>query len=130
MQIRKATKEDLKLISRLVKEEFNSYYDENEFTKTLVYFEDEICGFITYSLIYDRAEIEYIYVFDKYRNKKIASRLFDEMIKDIGNISISLEVKVTNDPAIKFYKKNNFKIVATREKYYQDVDGYLMVKEV
>ena len=44
--------------------------------------------------------------------------------------SISLEVRSTNKRAISFYKKNGFKIVSIRKKYYDDSDGLLMVKEV
>ena len=75
-----------------------------------------------------RGEIDYIYVDLKYRKNGIAQALFNEMINNIGNVSISLEVNVNNEAAIEFYKKNGFKIVSKREKYYQGVDGYLMVR--
>ena len=44
--------------------------------------------------------------------------------------NITLEVKESNKSAINFYLKNGFIEVARREKYYQDEDGILMIKEM
>ena len=51
-----------------------------------------------------------------------------ENSKDCNNIS--LEVRKDNIDAYKLYSKFGFKRVATREKYYNGMDGYLMIKEV
>lgn len=128
MPIRKISNSDLEKVDYWLKKEFNSSYSKNDFSTTIVYYEEEILGFLTYSFMYDRAEIDYIYVLKNKRRNGIASKLLDYMIKQIGDISISLEVKVDNDEAINFYKKNGFEIVAKREKYYQGIDGYLMVR--
>ena len=86
-----------------------------------------------YDLIYERCEIEYIAVKKEYRNKKIASKLLEYVINDckLNNIvNISLEVNVNNISAINLYKKFSFKIEAIREKYFNNDDAYLMVREV
>lgn len=45
---------------------------------------------------------------------------------------MSLEVRVSNESAIKLYEKFGFKNVGIRKNYYQDnfEDAYLMVREM
>ena len=88
--------------------------------------DDNILGYLYYSLIYDRIEINQIEVLREERRKGIASKLMEYLIKD--NLSITLEVKKTNEAAIKLYKKYGFLEVATRRGYYNGVDGILMEK--
>ena len=45
-------------------------------------------------------------------------------------INITLEVRVSNIPAINLYKKFGFREVALRKYYYGDEDGILMEKQV
>ena len=86
-----------------------------------------------YSLIYDRIELNYIYVDISYRKKGVASKLMQKMIEDGINekvINITLEVNQNNKYAIKLYEKYNFTIGAIREKYYQNDNAYLMIREL
>ncbi len=100
----------------------------NEFTNLYGYFIDnELVGFIDFSLIFDRIELNYLYVLDRYRNKGIASKLMDVMLK--LNLDITLEVNVNNKDAINLYKKYGFEVLTIREKYYNGIDGYLMGKK-
>lgn len=131
--ILKANNDDLEVIKRIVKEQFNSELSLNEFSNIYVYKNEEILGFLVFSIIYERSEIDYIYVFEKYRNKKIASKLLDKMfiiLRENNAKSVSLEVMIENLNAISLYKKYGFKEVARREKYYLDKDAYLMMREV
>lgn len=89
----------------------------------------DLIGVINVSIIYERVEINYIAVLDEYRRKGIGSKLLN-YICDMEIESVSLEVKSTNKEAIDFYLANSFDIAAVREKYYNGIDGYLMVKEV
>jgi ribosomal-protein-alanine N-acetyltransferase len=92
-----------------------------------VYKKDNIIvGYLYYSLIYDRIEINQIEVLEEERRKGIASKLMEYLIKK--NLSITLEVKKTNISAINLYKKYGFNEVAVREGYYNGVDGILMEK--
>ena len=50
--------------------------------------------------------------------------------KDKKIENITLEVRSDNEKAIYLYKKYGFIPVAKREKYYNDVDGILMEKEL
>ncbi len=102
----------------------------NEFDKVLGFFiDDTIVGFLDYSVIYDRMEINYIYVLEKHRKKGIGYQLLKYVI-DNYSYDITLEVNVNNIVAINLYKKLDFKIVAIREKYYNGIDGYLMERRI
>jgi len=101
------------------------------FDRVLVYLDDCICGFISYSVIYDRAEIEYIAVGDDYLGKGVSDELFDAFINDIsGCVNVSLEVDENNKRAINFYLKHGFVKKGIRKNYYKNSDGILMVLEL
>lgn len=103
----------------------------NPFLRNIVYkVDNSIVGFISYSVIYERVEIEYIAVIPSYRGKSISDKLFDFVINDSKCDSISLEVRSDNDYAISFYLRKGFKKVSIRKNYYDDVDGILMVKVI
>ena len=102
----------------------------NPFLKSYVYLDDnKPIGLISYSLIYDRIELEYIWVSFEHRKKGIASKLMDRMIEENVN-NITLEVRTTNESAINLYKKYKFKIASTRKNYYGNEDAYLMIREM
>lgn len=107
---------------------FSEYQvQQNPFSKTYVYIEEgSIIGFLDYSVIYERIEINYIFVLEEYRKKGIAYQLINQMMKMNDWENITLEVNIHNTPAIKLYKKLGFEIVATRPMYYDGVDAYLM----
>ena len=113
---------------KLTKNEFST----NPYLKILTYVEkDKIIGFLLYSLIYDRIEIEQFEVTTKERRKGIGNKLLNYLVEKYqdNNIkNITLEVKEDNIAAINLYKKYGFKKVSTREKYYDGINGILMEK--
>lgn len=117
------------IIEKLFKEIFNEDLKLNIYSNIIVYKElEEIIGFLIYDLIYERCEIDYIAVKKEFRNKSVASKMIEFLLKE--NKNITLEVNVKNEAAINLYKKYGFKVVAKREKYYKGEDGYLMSREV
>lgn len=99
----------------------------NAFSNILIYEKDnKIVAFLDYSKMYEKLEINYIYVIEEYRKQNIAYELIDYMIKNNDFENITLEVNVNNENAIRLYKKHGFEIVSIREKYYNGIDGYLM----
>lgn len=103
--------------------------DSNPFGHYLLLVEDnEIIGYIYYSDIYDRAEINQIEVNFIHRNCGKGSILLEKMILVVDK-NITLEVKIDNIPAIKLYKKYGFEQVAIRKGYYNGVDGILMERK-
>ncbi len=103
---------------------FNTEYTDNPFRKYIVY--DDI-AILVYSEIYDRLEIDYIFVLAEYRKQGIACKLLDYLFWKY-NYSCSLEVRCDNVSAINLYKKYGFKIVSIRKNYYENIDGYLMIR--
>ena len=133
--IREITDNDRKKIYEIIKKEFkNNYLKDNPITKWYIYeLNNEIVGFINIDIIYEKAEIEYIYVVEKWRKNKIATKLLEKAEKDLINkrvSTITLEVNVNNFSAIKFYEKNEYKKINIRKHYYGNDDAYLMLKEL
>lgn len=115
-------------LSKLYKNNYNP--NITEFTHIYVYKYDEIVSFIVFDIIYDRCEIIDIFTVDNYRNKGIASKLINEIIKDFDIINITLEVRIDNKNAISLYEKLGFIRASIRKDYYNGIDGILMIKEV
>ena len=106
----------------------------NPFARKIEYIiDDKSVGYLEYSLIYDRMEIDNFYVMDEYRNQGIGTKLMAHLISLAINyrvINITLEVRISNQIAINLYKKFGFREVALRKFYYGDEDGILMEKQV
>ena len=122
-------------IQELIITVFGNPVENDPFVSYLKYVdsENEIQGILSYSIIYERMEINYIYVEKNVRRKGIAQSLIDFLIKiacekNIQNIS--LEVSKDNEAAILLYQKMGFQDKAIRPNYYQGIDGILMVKEM
>ena len=101
------------------------------FSKEVVYVENGlIIGYLSYSIMYEKAEINEIFVLNNFRNQGVGSRLMEYLIKKCQFCeNITLEVRKNNDSAIKLYKKYGFKEVTLRKNYYKGIDGILMVRE-
>lgn len=131
--IREVKVEEEKYIQNILQTVFLTQYKEDIFSKSFALYENgQIVGFIIYSFIYDRIELNYIYIDESERNKGFASKLMYQMIayaNDKNAINITLEVNVHNECAIKLYQKFGFTICATREGYYHGEDGYLMIRK-
>ena len=143
MKYRKASVKDIDSLYEIeakhfshpwTKEQFLYEISENEFSTILVAEdEDKIVGFLVYWILFDNAQICNICVRDEYRKKGIASDLFDiaETAFQMHEcFSITLEVRVSNEPAINLYKKRGFSTVCIKKGYYKDgEDAYYMMKD-
>ncbi len=114
---------DSKLLS---KETVTDELKNNPFGKYLILEEDsQIIGYIYYSDIYERAEINQFEVQVINRNCGNGTRLLKNLIELVDK-NITLEVKKDNIVALKLYKKMGFEEKAIRKKYYNGIDGILM----
>lgn len=106
----------------------------NPFGRRIEYFiDDESVGYLEYSLIYDRMEIDNIMVNEDYRRQGIGTKLMAHLVSlaiEYRVENITLEVRVSNEIARNLYKKFGFREVALRKYYYGDEDGILMEKNV
>ena len=98
--------------------------DYNEILKE----NNEIIGYIYYSDIYERCEINQFEIMLSERNSGKGDLLLKYLINLVKK-DITLEVKEDNTPAIKVYLKNGFQKTAIREGYYNGVDGILMERK-
>lgn len=110
----------------ITKEEIQNELDQNPFGKYLVLEENgNIIGYIYYSDIYERLEINQFKIDLFHRNcgkgKKLLKKLIDTVDKNI-----TLEVREDNFPAICVYKQLGFVEKAIRKNYYGNKNGLLM----
>lgn len=112
----------------------NEEFFNNPYVHYLIYkTEDKIVGFLNYSQIYDRIEINQFEVLSLYQNQGIGSKLLMYLInlaKENHSQNITLEVRSNNEKAIYLYHKFGFENRAIRSNYYDGIDGILMEKEM
>ena len=109
-------------------DEIKKELENNPFGKVIVLKEESIIGYIYYSEIYERVEINQFEIDFIHRNCGKGDFLLKELIKLVDK-NITLEVKKDNLSAIHLYKKNGFQEVAIRKGYYNGVDGLLMERK-
>ncbi|MCA1032901.1 ribosomal protein S18-alanine N-acetyltransferase [Bacillus timonensis] len=104
-----------------------SFYNElinNHFATYIVMVDGEkIIGYCGMWIIVDEAHITNIAVLPHYRGKKLGEALLTQAIKcaeELGAISITLEVRVSNIVAQSLYRKFGFKDGGIRKQYYSD----------
>jgi ribosomal-protein-alanine N-acetyltransferase len=95
----------------------------------------QIISYITFRIITDEMHILKISVAPKWRNHGIASWILRNSFKiasDAGAKTVYLEVRFSNNAAIKFYDKLCFTIIGKRLNYYQEdrEDALVMMKKL
>lgn len=107
----------------------------NPLSTWLVAVEDGVvCGYVGSQSVLDGADMMNIAVHPDYRKQGIAYNLVDKLIgllKAKNVISLSLEVRVSNENAISLYHKMGFEVIGRRPGYYRNPreDAYIMRKE-
>jgi len=136
--IKKAKKENLKFLYdlenkvftndpfSLSKESFKYHILKNN----LYVFEidEKIVGYILWLERKNYFRLYSLAIDSDFQALRIASKLLEYSFENLKNKNYSLEVKITNIKAIKLYEKFGFKIKKVLKDYYEDSDGYLMVK--
>ena len=124
------TLDDLNSISARLSTDFDGFWSYNtiksEIDKPESIFlvakcNNEIVGFADIWKAIDIIHLMDIVVAKQYRQKNIASFLLNKIINlcSENNINeLTLEVIEKNIPAIKLYKKFNFKVIGNRKNYY------------
>lgn len=103
--------------------------NNNPYAKIIVLEEKgKIIGYLYYSEIYERIEINQIEIELAHRNCGKGDILLKKLTESVDK-SITLEVKIDNIPAIKLYEKNGFEKKAIRQGYYKGIDGILMERK-
>ena len=96
-----------------------------------------IVGFLDYMVTFNSATINQIAVKKAFRREGIAKALLNEMFnrfpKDIDDVveTVTLEVRVSNEAALKLYESVGFEKVLVKKNYYKDgEDAAYMIKRI
>ena len=140
--MRPAVEEDLPVLVKLEEElfpnspwpesEFRYELHENPFSHLMVTEEDgTIIGYIDWWILYEQAQLANIAVASGARRRGIARAMLEECIRTVteaGCEYLSLEVRVSNAPAIALYRSFGFLDASIRRNYYENgEDAILMV---
>ena len=132
--IKNMTKDDVESVIAIEEEAYGkhhwakaSFYDEmsNNLAKYYVAKtrEGEIVGYAGTWHIIDEGHITTIAVKKDYLRNHIGEALIYQIVEDCYKDKVkylTLEVRVSNEPAIKLYEKYGFQSLGTRKGYYQD----------
>jgi ribosomal protein S18 acetylase RimI-like enzyme len=110
---------DLYFIDNLINENNNIGIYDNE---------NNLIAFLFYGYCDEMLTIKYIGVHPTYRRNHLASLMIENFFKYISNQNIYLKVKTKNTIAQNLYTKKGFRYHSILYNYYEDDDGYLMVK--
>lgn len=94
---------------------------------------EEVLGFVNIACVLDEGGINNIAVFPQHRRKGVADLLLDrldEEAKALGLAFMTLEVRVSNEPARALYEKHGYEQVGLRKRFYTKPteDAILMTK--
>ncbi len=93
----------------------------------------DIIGYGGMWIVMDEAHITNVCIMPEHRKKGHAKALMRELIcagKEQGASSVTLEVRVSNKPALRLYKQMGFTIQGLRKRYYRNnEDAYVMWTE-
>lgn len=133
--IKKLSEKNYKSVENFLKKEFHTTFPQgNPFIHWYIYEEETfVKGFISYSIMYEQLELNYLYVEPHYRKQKIASQLMEYMIHEAIEKKVevlSLEVHEKNEVAKKLYQTFGFEVKAIRKNYYGNEDGLLMIRKL
>lgn len=129
--IRKLRLEDIEILSRIEQESFSMPWSSQDFADLLTrpycrYLAAEVAGEVAgccgMTNICNEGNIDNVVVSQKYRNKGIAQKLLQELIalgSQEGIEAFTLEVRVSNAPAIHVYEKMGFLSEGIRPKFYE-----------
>ena len=141
MEIFTMTLEDLEKMKDTLYSDFDNFWSynvlkqelQNQNTTYIIAKEnDEVVGFAGISTCLDEATLNNIVVKKSHRNRGIGGELLEALIELCSDLSIrtfTLEVDVSNEPAIHLYEKFGFKNLGIRKKYYNNTrDAFIMTK--
>ncbi len=142
MIIRKMEEQHLDSVVKIEENSFSHPWSKTSFedelkkdrSRLFVALEHEkVIGYCVMDVVLDEGSLLDIAVDKSYRRKGVAKELFNELIKEAYEQKLSfitLEVRASNEGAIKLYKALGFAQVALRKNYYSkpSEDAVLMTK--
>ena len=140
MIIRTMQKGDVAAVAALEAQIFPMPWSAAGFADTLprediiflvAYEQDELLGYVGIYCTLDEGEITNVAVAPAARRRGIARALLTELKQQLAcrNVArIVLEVRVSNEPAIRFYEQMGFSVLGVRKNFYEKPteDAYIM----
>lgn len=141
MIIRTMQKDDVAAVAALEAQIFSMPWSAAGFADTLpredviflvAYEQDELLGYVGIYCTLDEGEITNVAVAPAARRRGIARALLTELKQQLAcrNVArIVLEVRVSNEPAIRLYEQLGFSMLGVRKNFYEKPteDAYIMV---
>ena len=141
MIIRTMQKGDVAAVAALEAQIFPMPWSAAGFADTLprediiflvAYEQDELLGYVGIYCTLDEGEITNVAVAPAARRRGIARALLTELKQQLAcrNVArIVLEVRVSNEPAIRLYEQMGFSVLGVRKNFYEKPaeDAYIMV---
>ena len=130
MEIVKMTSDHVAQVAQLEQLCFSAPWSENavagELTNSLSCWlvavdGEKVCGYVGSQAVLGEADMMNIAVCPDYRRQGVARCLVEQLIaelKNAGNYQLTLEVRISNAPAIALYEQMGFVEVGRRPKYY------------
>ncbi len=131
MQIRRMNRDDITQVCAIENSTFSHPWSEESFLDAVnaekdIYLvaeeEGSICGYCGLWGIAGEGQITNVAVSEQYRNKGYAGQLLCCLLqlgKEAGLYDFTLEVRVSNAPAIHLYHKLGFKDAGIRKDFYE-----------
>ncbi len=132
IKVSKMTQQDLPEVLAIEQTSFPMPFSENMFRTELlldvaslwvVKIDGRVAGYLDYWKVADEMHVITIAVHKDFKKRNIASKLLEHMIHDAKRRAvktISLDVRVSNTPALHLYNKYGFQQTGVRKGYYQD----------
>ncbi len=113
-----------------------TFYNEiidNQFARYVVArYAGNLVGYGGMWVILEEAHVTNLAVLPEHRQKGLGRRLLRVLMDqalNMGATRMTLEVRISNDRALKLYEKEGFVIRGVRKQYYQGEDAYIMWKD-
>lgn len=143
MTVREMTAADIEAVARLEAQIFSVPWTAQGFADTLhredilflvAYEKNRLAGYAGVYCTADEGEITNVAVAPSARRRGVARALMHTLIGMLADrqiFRIVLEVRTSNEPAIRLYEQNGFSVVGTRKNFYEKPveDAYVMVRE-
>lgn len=142
MMIRKMTAADVGEVAALEAATFSMPWSKQGFSDILyredvlflVAREETLLGYVGVYCTADEGEITNVAVAPQARRRGVARALLEELTVQLAVRRIErivLEVRVSNDPAIRLYEQAGFQTVGKRKNFYERPveDAYVMVRQ-
>lgn len=95
---------------------------------------EEILGYCGVVMVQDEGDITNVAVRKSWQNQGVGKKLMEELVKSTeqeGVARLFLEVRASNEPALRLYRNMGFVQTGIRKNYYEEPreDGIVMMRE-